>query len=238
MAISNSTKVVRSQPTPHRPSASRSNLYLSRHKSRRRLRMRIGAPDVGPVKVATSRVGIGMSPSAYGPALRPDELSVPTPRATEIQLDDAAWYIQRLRTRPAVASGALFCSDTFRDALDRAPLKSRVRDTILEMLRTADPFGRTSVSGRKLAERRGLREATICSHLEKAREAELLLSKRRYNNSSLHQLTWPGSELHPLPPGVTPVGGHTWTDGELAWWGSLDTDSPQPPPWADGRPPF
>lgn len=241
MAISSSAKAGRSQWKARRASDPRNHHSLSRHGFLHRQRMRIGVQDARHAREATPPpAGLGVSASAFIPPLYADQPTVPkaTATATHVWLEGAAWYIQRMRTRPAVANGLMFCSVTFRDALDRSPLKSRVRDTLLEMLHSADAFGRTSVSGRKLAGRLGLREATITSHLEKARRAELLLSKRRYNNSSVHQLTWPGSDFHPPLPGVKPVRGHTWTDGELAWWSSLDTDSPQPPPWGDGRPPF
>jgi hypothetical protein len=132
----------------------------------------------------------------------------------------------------------VFSSETFRAALDESPLKNTVKSTLLEMLDGAHETGRTAVSGRRLAAGRGVREATITSHLQKARDAELLLTKHRYNKSSIHQLTWPGSGLHPPQPSVSPLSAHTWTDGEVGWWNSLDTDSPRSPPWGDGEPPF
>lgn len=152
--------------------------------------------------------------------------------------ESPAWYVHRQRTRPVLDTGSVFSSDTFRAALDASPLKNKVKYTLLEMLEAADEVGRTAVSGRKLAARLRVREATISSHLERAREAELLLTQRRYNTSSIQQLTWPDSGLHPLPPGISPLNSHAWTDGEVAWWSSLGTDLPQSPPWGEGRPPF
>lgn len=179
------------------------------------------------------------------PAQVPAELAVrfrsPASAQPNEQLESPAWYLHRQRNRPSfdsVNAGEVFCTDTFHDGLDASSLKRKVKVTILELLSSADEFGRTAVSGRQLAVRLGVREATITSHLQKARDAELLLTKRRYNNSSVQQLTWPGSGLHPPQPGISPLNTHTWTDGEVAWWSSLDTDSPRLPPWGDGEPPF
>lgn len=167
-----------------------------------------------------------------------DQFRPPPPIAEDAQLESPAWYVDRQRTRPVVDAGEVFTSDTFRRALEVSPLKNRVKHTLLEMLLSADAFGRTTVSGRRLAASLEVREATISSHLGKAREAELLLTQRRFNSSSVHQLTWPGSSLHAPTPGVSPLFAAIWTDGEVAWWNSLNTDSPRAPPWGSGRSPF
>lgn len=157
-----------------------------------------------------------------------------------VQLESPVWFLHRQQARPPESAdgGTAFDIDIFHEALVASPLKDKVQATLLEMLYSADESGRTMVSGRRIAARLGIRDATVSNHMGKAREHGFLLTKYRYNNSSVHQLTWPSSELHPALPGLTPVRPHIWTDGELAWWGSLDTDSPQPPPWADGPPPF
>jgi hypothetical protein len=176
--------------------------------------------------------------SACSPSELADHLSFTTPPPAGVQLESPAWYVHRQRLRPVVDPGPAFSTATFHGALATSPLRSKAKYTLLEMLHSADEFGRTTVSGRRLAGHLGVREATISSHLEKARIAKLLLTKRRYNKSSSHQLTWPGSGLHPPHPGVSPLRTHTWTDGETAWWSSLDTGSRRPTPWGDHHPPF
>lgn len=156
-------------------------------------------------------------------------------------LPSPQWYYRRQRTRPrlnASADCATFSVDTFHESLGASALKSRVRATLVEVLYHADEFGRTSVSGRRLAMTLGIREATVSSHLSKARDTGFLLTKYRYNNSPVQQLAWPGSGIHPPQPGVSPLTSRIWSDGELAWWTSLSTDWPLPPPWGVGEPPF
>lgn len=155
-------------------------------------------------------------------------------------LPSPQWYYRRQRTRPKNSSAncATFSSDAFNESLGASALKSRVRATLVEVLYHADELGRTSVSGRSLAKTLGIREATVSSHLSKARDAGFLLTKYRYNNSPIQQLTWPGSGIHPPQPSVSPLAQRMWSDGELAWWTSLNTEWPLPPPWDPGEPPF
>lgn len=191
-----------------------------------------------------TRIGVGQtlgmrrSAAACSPTEHREPSTFTTAAPAGTPLEGAAWYLHRQRLRPVVDAGPGFSTVAFHQALDMSPLKSKAKYTLLEMLHSADEFGRTTLSGRRLAGTLGVREATISSHLERARFAELLLTKRRYNQSSIHQLTWPGSGLHPPLPGVSPLKTHIWTDGELAWWRSWDAGSRWPTPWRDHRPPF
>lgn len=157
------------------------------------------------------------------------------------QLASPIWFLHRQQTRPLVPAddrGSVFDIEIFHKALEASPLKRKVRDTLLEVLYSADEVGRTTMSGRRLAARLGIREATVSNHLSKAREAHFLLTKYRYNRSPVHQLAWPGSRMHPPQPGISPLDSRIWSDSEMAWWSSLHTDRPLPPPWSSGEPPF
>lgn len=156
------------------------------------------------------------------------------------QLESPAWFVHRQQTRPRVSAdgGTAFDIDVFHEALEASPLKDKVQATMLEMLYSTDEFGRTKVSGRRLAAGLSIREATVSSHLNKAREVGFLLTKYRYNKSPCQQLAWPGSGIHPPQPGISPLRPRIWTDGEVAWWRSLDTSFPLSPPWGEGAAPF
>lgn len=156
------------------------------------------------------------------------------------QLESPAWFVHQQQTRPRESAdpGTAFDIDVFHKALEASQLKDKVRATMLEMLHGADQFGRTTVSGRRLAASLRIREATVSSHLNKAREAGFLLTKYRYNKSPVQQLAWPGSGIHPPQLGISPLSPRIWTDGEVAWWRSLDTNFPLSPPWGEGEPPF
>lgn len=151
------------------------------------------------------------------------------------------WFLRRQQTRPvleALHPEAAYSSGTFFEFLEMSPLKERVRATLSEVAHAADEFGRTTVSGRRLAASLGIREATVSSHLSKARAAGFLITKYRFNNSPVQQLAWPGSGIHPPQPGVSPLTQRQWSDAEVAWWNSLHTCRPIPPPWGSGEPPF
>lgn len=157
-------------------------------------------------------------------------------------LPSPVWFLRRQQqARPRFVNGSedgSFSIDVFHEYLAASTLKDKVRNTLHEVLYSADVFGRTTVSGRWLAAKLGTREATISAHLKKAREAGFLLTRYRFNNSSVQQLTWPGSSIHPPEPGVSPLTNRIWSDGEVAWWTSLTTEWPLPPPWGVGEPPF
>lgn len=156
-------------------------------------------------------------------------------------LTGPAWYLKRQQTKPVIAATedeATYSSDTFLRALESSLLKQRVRTTLRELMNSADELGRTAISGRCVAAKLGIREATVSSHLAKARDSGFLLTKYRYNNSPLQQLTWPGSSIHPPRSDVSPLTSRIWSDGEVAWWTSLRTEWPLPPPWGSGEPPF
>ncbi len=187
----------------------------------------------------------GRSNDRQVPSAWTSECSAPAnqapPVAECLELLSPSWFLRRQQANPRFETGGddgTFSTDAFHKSLEASTLKYKVQATLLEMLFSADESGRTTVSGRRIAARLGIRDATVSDHMGKARVHGFLLTKYRYNKSSVHQLTWPGSGLHPPLPGLTPIRAHIWTVEELAWRESLDTDSPQTAPWADGRPPF
>lgn len=152
--------------------------------------------------------------------------------------EGAAWYLQRMRLRPETGQDGVFCHATFVAALAASSLNRGAKLTMQATLGAADNNGMTSISGAALAKDLGIRHATVSDHWNQARGAGLMLTRRRFNTSSIQQLTWPGSGMHPPEPGASPLGIHPWTDREFAWWDSLLTDSPQAAPWGGGHPPF
>lgn len=86
----------------------------------------------------------------------------------------------------------------------------------------------------------GRREATISAHWRQARSHGLLVSKQRFNATSIHKFTIPGvDDAHVDEIGLaTPLRCHIWSPEELTWWEGLDAKVPTSPPWADGLPPF
>lgn len=92
-----------------------------------------------------------------------DSFGSPPPIGAAWQLESPVWYLQRQRTRPVLDAGSVLSSDTFPGALEASPTKSKVKSTILEMLRGPDESGRTAVNGRKLAATEA-REKHIATH--------------------------------------------------------------------------
>lgn len=86
----------------------------------------------------------------------------------------------------------------------------------------------------------GRREATITAHWHQARSQGLLVSRQRFNATSIHKFTIPGidDDYVDAIALATPLRGHIWSHEELAWWDKLDAMAPTKPPWFDGPPPF
>lgn len=152
--------------------------------------------------------------------------------------EGAAWYLQRMRQRPETGQDSVFCHATFVAALATSSLNSGAKRTMQATLGAASHHGITAVSGGAIAGDLGIRHATVTDHWNQARAAGLMLTRRRYNTSSIQQLTWPGSGLHTPEPGASPLGIHPWSEKEFAWWDSLLTNSPMAAPWGGGHPPF
>ncbi|GAA5230100.1 hypothetical protein GCM10025779_09130 [Arthrobacter cryoconiti] len=85
----------------------------------------------------------------------------------------------------------------------------------------------------------GIREATVSTHWKLARNADLLTSRARFNNSSIHELHEPGLSVgHKDAPGSWRLTPHSWTLEECEWWASLCTPSPMGVPWGGDTAPF
>jgi hypothetical protein len=123
-------------------------------------------------------------------------------------------------------------------ALAASSLNSGAKRTMQATLRAASNYGITAISGGAIASDLGIRHATVTDHWNQARDAGLMLTRRRFNKSSIQQLTWPGSGMHAPNGDGSPLATHPWTDMEFAWWDSLLRDLPKPAPWGESHPPF
>jgi hypothetical protein len=155
---------------------------------------------------------------------------------------DAAPAAALQGVRQAAARRALpyFRKDAYLTAIDAAPLKASEKRTMAAMLGTVNPDGFTTVDRDSIAVDTGQTVKTVTRHWQQGRAAALLASKARFNNSSVHLATVPGSGAA-FPPGwavVPPLQGHFWTDTELAWWNSDASLCGKNAPWGSNHPPF
>lgn len=146
------------------------------------------------------------------------------------------------RVREASARRALpyFHKDSYLSAVAEAPLLASEKRTMAALLATVNPDGFTVVDRETIAVDTGQTVKTVTRHWKQARSAALLASKARFNNSSVHLATVPGSGAA-FPQGwavAPPLQGHFWTDTELAWWDSPASHDGKNAPWGDGHPPF
>ncbi|WP_156945034.1 hypothetical protein [Arthrobacter sp. I3] len=108
------------------------------------------------------------------------------------------------------------------------------------LVETVNPDGFTTVDRETVAVDTGQTVKTVTRHWQQARAAALLASKARFNNSSVHLATVPGSDAA-FPRGwavAPPLQGHFWTDTELAWWDCPASLDGKNAPWGDAHPPF
>jgi hypothetical protein len=119
-------------------------------------------------------------------------------------------------------------------------LKPNVRNTLHAMVEHAAAQYSTIDRATLLQLTGGRREATITAHWHQARSQGLLVSKQRFNATSIHKFTVPGiddAHVDELALG-TPLRCHVWTPEELSWWEGLNVNASTAPPWSDGPPLF
>lgn len=128
----------------------------------------------------------------------------------------------------------------YHQAIDESSLKNPVKNTLRAMVDRAGSR-HTTVSRPTLCfVLKMTRVATITGHWDKARDAGLLKSVQRHNESSVHTFLIPGTNsLEEEDLWGDPMDGwHVWTPEENVWWHSLKDGERIAPPWGDGRPPF
>lgn len=136
--------------------------------------------------------------------------------------------------------GRAWSRENYRAAIDRAVLRLPVKRTLHAML-MAGGGEYSTIDRATLCQLTGVRrEATITQHWNRAREAGLLVSRARYNRSSIHRFTLPGQrDIDCVIPWIElGLQAHEWTTEELEWWQHQRPESPIRPPWGDGCPPF
>lgn len=153
-----------------------------------------------------------------------------------------AWYLQRIKEGARVWEEAnpCFVLDEFLAELSAAGLKRKVRVTVEATASTADTRGLTAVNRATIADQLGINTKTVTEHWKQARSAGLLVSHRRFNSSSIHQLMTKDSWLQPLGerPQAQPLRPHVWTPEETAWWTEARAPDFNPFPWGQEKCPF
>lgn len=154
-----------------------------------------------------------------------------------VAIEGPNWYLTRHKQDLGRLSN-VFCAEKFIEAVELSWLNAGARRTMAALLDASNGEGLTTISGAVLAQRLQVRAATVSTHWNDARSAGLLVTRRRFNNSSIQQLAWPGSGLGMPNAAGTINQSHKWSDAELAWWTSLGGAIPLPPPWGDHGAPF
>lgn len=164
----------------------------------------------------------------------------PTPRMEHGEVP--VWYLQRIRegARGWQETNPSFALQEFLAELDAAGLKPKVHVTLEATASTADSRGFTAVDRATIADRLGINTKTVTVHWKQARSVGLLISHRRFNNSSIHQLMTKDSWLQPLGelPQVQPLRPHAWTREETAWWTEASKPDLNSLPWSQKECPF
>lgn len=158
---------------------------------------------------------------------------------TEIDAAPAA-ALESVRQAAARRALPYFHKDTYLSAIADAPLLASEKRTMAALLETVNPDGFTTVDRETVAADTGQTVTTVTRHWQQGRAAALLASKARFNNSSVHLATVPGSGAA-FPAGwavAAPLQGHFWTDREIAWWDSGASLDGKNAPWGDRHPPF
>jgi hypothetical protein len=149
----------------------------------------------------------------------------------------SGWYLERAKAASAQwVANSVFDLEQYLQRLSASGLKPKVVHTLSATARTASPHGTTAVDRMTLAGIVGRDESTITQHWKLARGAGLMRSRRRWNKSSIHDLTLDGSSGFEYD--ITDIRPYAWSAGEHEWWRLAASDNPPPAPWGDGRSPF
>lgn len=138
------------------------------------------------------------------------------------------------------ADRPIWTAERYREAVEASSLRASVRNTLHAMVDHAAAQYSTIDRATLLQLTGGRREATVTAHWDKARSHGLLVSKQRFNTTSIHKFTIPGADsadIDVLAIGM-PLRAHLWTPAELAWWDTLSVDDPEEPPWSADQAPF
>lgn len=191
----------------------------------------------------TSQAGQGTSaghrtsaPSLYTRTICAPGTDPEVPCSTDQVNASARWVLDRVRPTATRlnASNESFNAQRFTTALSASRLKDGAKRTMLSTLDSADHRGITRESGRAIAAAVGKTPTTVSVHWDSARSCGLLYTRRRFNQSSIQWLSWPGRVIPEVELSFgTPIPGHLWTDAELTWW-----EQGGEPPWGMGPPPF
>lgn len=159
--------------------------------------------------------------------------------ATALEAERAIrWYLDHRAS--AKLKGEPWTIAAYLLAIDRSSLKAPVKNTLRAMVAKAG--GRhTTVSRAAVCYILQMkRVATITAHWDEARDAGLLKSVQRHNQSSVHTFLIPGIDNwdEEVVWGEPWDGWHIWTQEEDVWWDSLDGEELMTLPWGGGRPPF
>jgi hypothetical protein len=150
-------------------------------------------------------------------------VSASSPLARTELCEAPAGALRRVRDAAARRALPYFHKDSYLSAVAAAPLLASEKRTMAALLGTVNPDGFTAVDRETVAVDTGQTVKTVTRHWQQARAAALLASKARFNNSSVHLATVPGSGAA-FPAGwavAPPLQGHFWTDTEIAWWASI-----------------
>lgn len=128
----------------------------------------------------------------------------------------------------------------YQEAVEASVLKPKVKCTLQAMVSHAGAQYTAIDRATLLQLTGGQREATVTAHWSEARLHGLMVSKQRFNATSIHKFTIPGIDDTSVDDLALarPLKFHVWTPEELRWWQGLRDDSPALPPWLDGPPPF
>jgi hypothetical protein len=140
-------------------------------------------------------------------------------------------------------SPSMWREELYLEALAASQLKKPVQKTLVAMLESAGGGETTTIDRSTLCSITGVRrEATISGHWRLARQHGLLWSSARFNRSSVHRFTLPGSGLPEADwlsgSILTPLRVHRWLPHEREWWETVGSEAASIPPWGDGTPPF
>lgn len=148
------------------------------------------------------------------------------------------WYLdRRASTRPMCEQWTVAA---YLLSIDRSSLKTPVKNTLRAMVEKAGGRHTTVSRAAVCYILKMKRVATITAHWDEARDAGLLKSVQRHNQSSVHTFLVPGIDNcdEEVVWGEPWDGWHIWTQEEDVWWDSLDGEELMTLPWGDRRPPF
>lgn len=151
--------------------------------------------------------------------------------------DGPRWYLARASASTIRVNPAPWTQAEFAAVISSSSLSDGAKETMRATALTANARGVTTVDRATVSAVTGLSTWTTTQHWKSAEQLGLMLSKPRFNNTSVRHLGPEAFRTPPFEASIMIQFENTWTAADHQWHTTANKYR-HDPPWGAGRPPF